>query len=302
MIKKKNYHLSCTLLAFLLAPFFVHAEVYYKEVRKSIAVNSDVKLELDVNFADVKIETWSQSQMEIIVKMDVTAKNEERANEMFENFQVDIVEGKEFVSLAVGTGSWSCNSKGKNAENYTVHVEVKMPLKAILDGKCAFGNLTVGDMQGACLMEVEYGDIYINGLWSYENNLRIAFGDAVVNGTNGGDFTNEYGSLEIGLLQGNSEIQSSFGDLKLRRVAKECKDLDLNVQYADAKIYLAQATGFRFEATSSYGDIDLPSEAKKSSVESDFSNKQVKGTIGNGEGKLEVECDFGDIDIDIIPD
>ncbi len=302
MKKKKNYRPKLLLLAFLLTSLFVNAEVYYKEVRKNISVNNNVQLVLDVNFADVTIQTWDQSQMEIVVKMDVMAKSEERANEMFDSFQVDVAEGKELVSLSVGAGNWSCNSNKKNTESYTVKVEVKMPLKAVLDGKCAFGDLRVGDMQGACLVEVEYGDMHINGLWSYENDLRIAFGNAYINGTNGGDFTNEYGSLEIVLLQGNSEIESSFGDLDLKRVAKECKDLEVKVQYADADIHLASDAGFRFEANSSYGDIDLPSGAKKSSVESDYTNKDVKGTIGNGEGKLDVECDFGDIDIDIISD
>ncbi len=301
MKKKKNYRPSIVLLALMLTGFVIHAEEYYKEVRKNFAVNNNVQLVLDINFADITIQTWDQSQMEIIVKMDVTAKSEERANEMFDSFQVDIAEGKELVSLSVGAGNWSCNSNKKNTESYTVKVEVKMPLKAVLDGKCAFGDLRIGDMQGACLVDVEYGDMHINGLWSYENDLNIGFGNAYINGTNGGDFKNEYGSLDITLLQGNAEIESSFGDLELRRVAKECKDLEIKVQYADADIHLARDAGFRFEANSSYGDIDLPSEAKKSSSESDYTSKQVKGTIGNGEGKLDVECDFGDIEIDIIP-
>jgi|JI7StandDraft_1071085.scaffolds.fasta_scaffold142161_2 hypothetical protein len=301
MIRLKNYHLSFSVIALVLLSGWMHAEVYYKEVRKSIPVNSDAKLELDVNFADVHIETTNQSQMEIVVKMDVTARDEKRADEMFDNFQVNISESRELVVLSVGTGSWSCNSKGKNSESYTVHVEVKMPLKAVLDGKCAFGDLRIGDMQGACLVNVEYGEMHVNGLWSYENDLKIAFGNAYITGTNGGNFENEYGSLDITLLQGNAEIESSFGDLEIRRVAKECKDLEVKIQYADADIHLALDAGFRFEANSSYGDIDLPSQAKKTFSESDYTNKQMKGTIGNGEGKLDVECDFGDIEIDVIP-
>jgi hypothetical protein len=289
-----------TLLALLLSTsVFAVDEAYYKEVRRSVNVNSNVRFNIDINFADITVNTWEQNSIEIVVKMDVTARDESRANELFEAFDVNITEGKDVTSLTVNAGNGGCNNNGKNSENYKVTVEVKMPLSAVLDGRCAFGDMTISDMKGACELNIEYGDLRANGLWSYENDIRIAFGSAKINGSNGGEFQNEYGDLDIGLLQGNSEIHSSFGDLEIDRVTKECKDLEVKVEYADADINFAQNAGFRFEANSSYGDIDLPDSFKKTTVESDYTSKEIKGSFGSGEGKLEIECDFGDVDIDI---
>lgn len=294
----RNYLHSGLIMVMILAGSCAMSAVeYYKEVRKSISVNKNVRLNADLSFADFNVQTWEQPTMEIVVKMDVNAKSQDRANEMFERFKLEITESQDLVGLTIGAGNWSCD--GKNSESYQVIVDLKMPLDAVLDGKVAFGDVVISDMRGACELNLEYGDAKINGLWSYENDFRVAFGDADINGTNGGDFRNEYGSLEIGLLQGNAEIHSSFGDLEIDKVAKECKDLEIKVEYADAEIDLASDAGFRFEANSSYGDIDLPSSAKRTVVKEDYTAKEVQGTIGQGAGKLEVECDFGDVDIDI---
>lgn len=296
---KKNYLLSLFLLCQVL---FVVANndgtAYYKEIKKNFQANNNVRLDLDISFADCQIKTWDQNVVDIVVKLNVTAGSQARANEMFDAFSVNINEGRENASIEVNGGYNSCGSK-KNNENYQITVEIKMPSKAVIDGHSSFGDMNIGDMQGACLINHEYGSLNINGLWSYENDIRIAFGDASINGTNGGDFRNEYGKLRIRVLQGNADVRSSFGDLEIDLVRKECKNLEVKVEYADAEIELASDAGFRFEANASYGDIDLPSSAKKSSVESDYVSKEVRGTIGNGEGKLELECDFGDIDVDI---
>jgi hypothetical protein len=296
----KNKLCKIAVLAMLVISSSAHAEDYYKEVKKNFSVNNNVRFDVDVSFADLNIQTWDQAQMEIIVKMDVVAKNEERANEMFESISVNISEGSDLVGLVVSGGNWNCNSNGKNSESYQIHIEVKMPLNAILDGKCSFGDVQISDMKGACELNIEYGNFRANGLWSYENDVRNAFGDAKINGTNGGEFRNEYGQLEIGKLQGNAEIHSSFGDMEIDRVTKECKNLELKVEYADADVNIAGDAGFRVEANSSYGDIDMPDAFKKTSSESDYTSKEVKGTIGNGEGRLEVDCDFGDVEINVI--
>jgi len=292
----KKYLLSALMIVVIGAMSALRAEVYYKEIKKNFAVNRDVKLDMDVSFANVNIQTWDQSQMEIIIKMDISAKNEERANEYFESFNVDIDEGMDIVNLNIEAGDWNSSK----SESFSVHVEIRMPAAASLHGECAFGDLTISDLTAICDVNIEYGNLKINGLWSYENNVRNSFGNATINGTNGGEFNNEYGMLTIGLLQGNAKVQSSFGNLEIKKIAMQCKDLEVGVEYADAHIDLSSDAGFRFDLSSSYGNIDLPSSAKTTSSESDFQDKQVKGTIGNGEGKLEVKCEFGNVDIDVI--
>lgn len=294
-----NLFLKTLVFVLLIsAPGFSKAEVYYKEIRKSVKVNSTVRLDMDIDYADVNITTWDQGQIEIIVKQNVESKTESRANEIFENIKVNVTESADLVGLEVSLGNYSCG--GKN-ESYTITVEIKMPVTATLDGEVAFGNLTLADLQGPCEVKVEYGNITAQNLASRDNDLHVAFGNANIKSTNGGEFVNEYGNMDIKKLNGNAEIKSSFGNLEIDLVSKEVKAFELDVQYGDAEIELASDYSCSFVIHSSYGDVDMPdSGAKITKSESDYTSKHLTGTFGNGgSNRMEIKNDFGNVEIDI---
>jgi hypothetical protein len=288
---------SFALLIFISATTIVHAEVYYKEIRKSVKVNSTARLDMDIDYADVNITTWDQGTIEIIVKQNVDSKSESRANEIFENMKVNVTEGTDLVSLQVSMGSYSCGGK---TESYSIHVEIKMPAAGTVDGDISFGNIAISDLKGPFEAKVEYGNITAQNLYSNNNDLEVAFGNADIKNTNGGDFENQYGNLEIKKLNGSAEIKSEFGNLEIDLVSKEVKSLELTIQYGDAEIELASDFSCSYEINSSYGDIDMPSSAKTIKSESDYTNKSLTGTIGNGgSNRLEINNDFGNVEIDI---
>lgn len=288
---------TLALLLLFSAASVMHAEVYYKEIRKSIKVNNSVRLDMNIDYADVNIVTWDQGQMEIVVKQNVESKTESRANEIFESMKVNVTESPDLVGLEVSLGNYNCGGK---TESYTIQVEIKMPITATLDGDIAFGNLTIADLKGPCEIKVEYGNINAQSLASSNNDLEVAFGNANIKTTNGGDFENQYGNLEIKKLTGNAEIKSAFGNLEVDLVTKETKSLEIDIQYGDADIELASDYACNFEIRSSYGDIDMPSGAKTTKSESDYTSKRLIGTFGNGgSGRLEINNDFGNVEIDI---
>ncbi|MFN0032555.1 MAG: DUF4097 family beta strand repeat-containing protein [Flavobacteriales bacterium] len=274
-------------------------EEFYKETRKTIKVSNTVELDLDISYADINIQTWEQAQMEIVVKLNVNAKTQQRANEIFESITVNISESESLVGLDVSMGNYSCS--GWSGESYTVTVDVKMPTAGMLDGKVAFGDAHLGEMHGACELRVEYGSLKASWLKASNNDVEIAFGDANIQTTGGGDFSNEYGELNIKKLTGSAEIKSAFGDLEIDLVTTEVKSLDIHIEYGDAEIDLASDASFTFDVRSSYSEVDLPDSAKNTTNEADYTTKHVTGTIGGGgNNKIKIECDFGDVDIDVL--
>jgi Putative adhesin len=288
---------SIALLFLLSAAGVAEAEVYYKEIRKSVKVNSTVRLDMDIDYADVNIVTWDQGTIEIVVKQNVDSKSESRANEIFENMRVNVTESADLVGLEVSMGSYSCSGK---TESYSIHVEIKMPAAGTVDGDISFGNIYISDLKGPFEAKVEYGNITAQNLLSGNNDLEVAFGNADIKNTNGGDFENQYGNLEIKKLNGSAEIKSAFGNLEIDLVSKEVKTLELDIQYGDADIELASDFSCSFNINSSYGDIDMPSEAKITKSESDYTNKSITGIIGSGgSNRLKINNDFGNVEIDI---
>jgi Putative adhesin len=294
---KSKSLLSSIVLLFICITSNVFADDYYKEFRKSYSVNSNVKVNLDVSFVDVDIQTTSFAQMDIVVKMDIDASNEERANEVFSKIQIDIIEGMAETRIAVNPSSG--NNKWKNKENLKITVMIKMPVEAILNGEASFGDVTIGDMKGNCTFDIEYGDFSANGLWSYKNDIENTFGDAKIEGTNGGKFHNEYGDTKIALLQGYGDFETSFGDLDVDRVSRECTGLEVEVQYGDADITVANDAGFTIVAEESYGNISLPASLKKTLEKKETLETRIEGTIGNGANKMKLDCSFGDVKVRI---
>ena len=116
---KNSPFLKAIALLFIFSSACVaNAEVYYKEIRKSVKVNSTVRLDMDIDYADVNITTWDQGTIEIIVKQNVDSKSESRANEIFENMRVNVIEGTDLVGLEVSMGNYSCSGK---TESYSIH-------------------------------------------------------------------------------------------------------------------------------------------------------------------------------------
>jgi Putative adhesin len=286
-------------LLFIFSVGLSHAsEVYYQEVRKTATVNADFLFNLDINFADVNIQTWDKNQVDVVVKIDVSASSEKRANELINGIIVNFSGESAQVNLSVTLGNSSCNNKG--SESTKVIVEIKMPPGGTLDGKCSFGDFAVTSLNGPCKMTVEYGEFKATNLNSKDNDLKVQFGGCTIQNTNGGDFRIEYGDMDVKKLNGNGDFDAAFGDLEIDLVTNAVKRLDIDMEYGDAEISLARDASFTFSAKSDYGDVDLPDNSKKTSVEKDYTSKNVKGTIGSGgSATLNIKCSFGDVEIDM---
>jgi hypothetical protein len=286
-------------LLFVFSSSLLHAgEVYYQEIRKTATVNSDFLFKLDLSFADVNIQTWDKNQVDVVVKIDVSASSEKRANELFNSIIVNFAGESAQVNLSVTLGNNSCGNKGSESTN--VIVEIKMPPGGTLDGKCSFGDFVVSSLNGPCNMTVEYGEFKAINLNSKDNDLKVQFGGCTIQNTNGGDFRIEYGDMEVKKLNGNGDFEAAFGDLEIDLVTNATKRLDIDVEYGDAEISLARDAGFTFTANCDYGDLDLPDNSKKTSIEKDYTSKNVKGTIGSGgSATLNIKCSFGDVEIDM---
>jgi len=286
-----------TTYNFILALFFIgitsvasakeQGQDYYKEVRKSFAVNANVVLDMDVNFGSVTATSWDQNYMEILVKMNVNVKSEKRAEEIFRG--ADITESSTNPRVRVNPG----NSNGKN-ESYDIYVEIKMPKSTSFSGKIDFGNFAMNSVSGSVRVHVQYGNISITEALSSDNDIDVAFGNMIVDVCNGGHLTEQYGNIRVGKAKGNIKIQADFGNVEVRGMTKECKKLEINCDYGNIEVY-TNGQGIRVDAEVSYGDIDV--DAGKVNYNKEDFSQNAEGTIGDGNTELELECNFGNIEV-----
>ena len=286
-----------TTYNFILALFFIgiasiasakqEGQDFYREVRKSFAVNANVVLDMDVNFGNVTATSWDQNFMEILVKMNVNVKSEKRAEDIFRG--VDITESAATPRVRVNPG----NSNGKN-ESYDIYVEIKMPKSTSFTGSIEFGNFAINSVTGSVRVKVQYGNVSITEALSNDNDIDVAFGNMILDVCSGGHLNEQYGNVRVGKAKGNIKIQADFGNVEVRGFTKECKKIEIDCEYGNIEID-TNGQGVRIDAESSFGDIDV--DAGKVNINKEDFSQNAEGSIGDGNTELELECSFGNIEI-----
>lgn len=294
----KTTQIYSVLLSVMLMPLWVYSaslDQYPKEIRKSFSVNKDVLFRCDVDFSNVVVTTWDQSTIEVVVVVKINAKSEERANEMFEKIKVDLDGGGSQVSMKVNVDNLNC----KNNENWSMDATVKMPATGSIDGHVDFGDLTLSDLSGNLKVNLQYGNLVAGKLLGTNNAVELAFGDAHVSSWSGGGVRAQYGNLVIEELKGNLNLNLDFGDAKIHQLQATCKSFSAEMEYGDLVIDLGSSVGLAFDIESSYGDLNIPGSAVVTLKEKDYTSSHKVGTIGSGSTKLNVISSFGDIAINL---
>lgn len=289
-MKKKLFSSALVAAFFLLSSVAFAAEDYYKEIKKSFAVNANVVLNADINFANLRIETWDKNHMDITVKIDANVKSEKRAEEIYNC--VSIQEGSSSVTIRVDpkTG-WKGN------ESVSINIEIKMPKGASLTGSQNFGNVTIlNPLVGRVDFDIDYGNFDCGELKNADNELSMSFGNATIGLWSGGDIEVEYGNIKLRDVTGTCDIEDQFGNIDVRSISKGCKKLKIDCEYGNIDVNTG-GVGCTFETNVSYGDIDFGGEYNVTSKETEMFSKKIKGTAGGGGVAISLDCSFGNIDL-----
>lgn len=284
-----------TLLVFLLAVSgVVHArEEFYKEIKKVINVSQTATLDMDLSFANVTVVTGDYNQMEILIKMDLNVRSEEKANRIFNSVRID--ESADYVKLVIKENGGEMNCRGN--EYININVEVKMPLTCRLAGTVGFGNVNVSGLGGEMHLNVDYGNLTTGNLTASTNKITIDFGNLETEQFNGGVVKMSYGNVQIGLMNGNSTVEADFGNVDVSRVTSRVQQIEIDASYGNAKLYLDKECSFSINADTEFGEVDLPRTVKTTSTKSDFTSKEVSATLGGGSGLIQADVEFGNFTV-----
>ncbi|MDZ4751218.1 MAG: DUF4097 family beta strand repeat-containing protein [Flavobacteriales bacterium] len=264
-----------------------------KEIKKTLSANKDVHFIFDVNFADVTITTWDQTNVEIVVSIQMEVKNQERANELYDKIKVDIGGAGAEVFLKVEMD----NITTKNNENWSMDVQVRMPTGGSIQGSSDFGDLSIPEFAGKVDAKVSYGAFMAASLSGKENEIDVNFGDVEVGTWSGGGVRCEYGVIEMGKVNGNLNVEISFGDVKLGSIQSACKSLIVQIEYGNLEAVCDPAFGASFDATASYGSIYFPNKATFTEKTKEGMTEKMVGSFGSGNSKMRILASFGDIEI-----
>jgi len=260
-------HKSIAALTFVLflglQVFAGGLEEYKKEYHESYNVNSDVILNVSNKYGFVKIVTGETDQVTIDVKITVEAKNQEKAQKVFNQIIIDISGSESEVSAITTIKN---NSKFKEL---SIDYTITMPVSGNLKATNKFGSFYLNEINGSSKIYVAYGSADIGNLNSKTNDLTVKFGSGKVKYAHYLNYTTQYSAAKVG----------------------RAKLLNLNNQYGGVDV----GEVGRMEFTNAYGDADLGTIVELK-IKTKFGDVDVEGVIS----KLELETQYGDVDIDFI--
>lgn len=188
----KNIPLQISLLILLFLPVALFAaddigrKEYVKEINKSFDMERKGELSIINKHGKVDIKTWDKPEVKIEVKIIVQAKDDDRAEDIFNRINIAFENGDDFVKAMTDIKSkkgswtsWSAWNSSSDRDEFEINYEVNMPADGRLEVRNKYGDTYVAETDGPVNAEVGYGSIRFEGV-NNELKLYLGYGDATV--------------------------------------------------------------------------------------------------------------------------
>ena len=276
---------SISLLFLALFSFSTaFAENFEKSIKKSYDVNKNGHLVLKNKFGEIRCETWEKNIVSIDVKILVEARNQQKAQNVFDKINVEISGSKNLVEVIT-----HIKSINNSSEEFSINYKVMFPETITLDLENKFGNTYLPDIYGPSNIKISYGDIYANSLLNEDIKLKIAYGDGRIDKIKKAYIDLSYSEVSIDDIK-VAEIDSKFSELFIGNI----DDLDLDTQYDDIEIDRLDI----LILNSQFSDVGIDKLSRMAELDIQYGECSI-GTLSDGFEKINIISSFSDVKIGI---
>lgn len=282
---KRFKHKSFAALTFVLflgvQVFAGGVEDFKKEYHESFKVNSDVILTVSNKFGFVKVITSETDEIIIDVKITVEAKNQEKAQKLLDEIEINI-QGNESAVTAITT-----LAKNSNFKELSIDYTITMPVSGNIDVTNKFGGFYLNEINGNSKVYVAYGSVDIGNLNSQVNDITVKFGSGKVKYAHYLNYTTRYSSAKVGRAK-LLNLDSQYGDVTVGEVGR----MKLKNQYGDANL----GTIVELTADVQFGDLEVEGIISKLIIESQYGDVDID-FISKDFSEVSIHSAFGDVEL-----
>ena len=293
-------------ISFLLLFLFVFGQIQANPVRKkseftrtyekSYAISNHALLILKHQFSNVEIINWNKNEVSITVDITVTAKTENRANEIFDKIIFDSDKSSNKVTVETYLKG---NNNCSNSENFSIEVTIYAPATISLDSEIEFGNFTLDTVNGACNLEIQFGNVEAKKLTNTDNEISIEYGNFEVDELACKQFSVSFGNLEAEKVLFLEELDISYGNAIIDRLDEACRDVEIDISFGSLELSLPSSGNYDMNIDSSFGDVDLSRDLNLISKEKDMFSASYRVTLGSGTNQITIDSSYSDVEIDV---
>jgi len=166
--------------------FSVHGQnKLTKEIKQTHPLTNDGALYLENKYGDIYINGWEKDEIEIIVNIEASGKNDEKAEELLSLINSNIVATNKQViiksEISKKKPSFFNKYLGKidpfnsDKANTVINYTISLPKSAEIEIQNKYGDVIISDWNGKLKTSVEHGDIRILDNIS-DSDLSITYG------------------------------------------------------------------------------------------------------------------------------
>jgi hypothetical protein len=274
----KTSQFKIAIILLMLTPLFVVGQTTRtKEVKKHYNVSADGNLAVDGKYGNVHIETWDKNEVDLTVTIEVTKRNEAKAQQYLDKITIDIDDASA-NNLAFKT-MISGNLDNNGNDRIKIDYKIKVPKTLNMKLKNSYGNLYLQDADGSVNIIAAYGNIKIGELTG-AIDLKLSYGNGEVERVTSGDIVVRYSNLEIEDA-GNVDVSNSYSNIDFGN----SKDVDLANKYGN----LTWRSLHKLAGYSKYGNVK---------VSKLYESLKFEVMYGGGIKVAWISKDFKNIDIE----
>jgi DUF4097 and DUF4098 domain-containing protein YvlB len=262
---------------------------------------------IDVQHADVDVETGSSSEAH--VRVSYRASNEARAREVFDamNFRVNMVGDEVRVESDAIRGNWNSDRNG----GLDINVDVTIPERFNAHMTTTHGDVELADIEGTIYLNTTHGDVEAGTIRGPEITLRSTHGDIEADELQSDTITlnTTHADIEVESVTGHAfSAKTSHSDIQIGRLAAAS---DIETSHGDIAVSMTSA--YNTSLTTSHGDVvlyapsnlnaDLDLRAAQVRVASPFhlngsvKKDEVDARVGSGGVRIVARTTHGSVDV-----
>ena len=256
---------------------------FIEKINKEFDITRDGTVDLHNLYGRIDVKTWEQAKVKIDITVTVNARDEKKAQQIFDRIKIDFANSRDFVKVETElksnrNGDWS----GIDKSDFTIDYLVFLPASIYLDLSMKYGAAKIAALTNRAKIVIKYGDLSMDGL-AGDLDLEIAYGNGTVINCHDLDAEIAYGELRLN--KGNNlKIDSKYSEVSVKAAnvvrlssrydelefgkIKELRNegmyddfeiesaeiVDIKSKYTDLKIDDLKQQGI-FNMT--YGDVDI---------------------------------------------
>lgn len=215
---------------------------YSKTIKKQFNISPNGTASFDNQMGNLEIRTWDQPAVRVEVTIQVAAKNEDRAQDVFDRIDIDFFNNANSVRVETeirGGGNWNSGWNDNNGKDkFRVHYLVTAPPSLKFNLRNRYGDIKTGELDNDVVLSSSYGNVSLGNVGG-ALTADLKYGNGQVG--NVGNLSGELAYYKLGIRDAGDvtlDIRySSFRANDLRNLTLDSRHNDIELGKLDRFTY-----------------------------------------------------------------